>query len=441
MLIPIIDAKERSEYLARIKRPDLWELADSLPPSSVTVPLFGKALKPQETVKAIINKVKQEKDQGLIEIAQVLDNFKGNSLIYTPNKSAYDLVSPDVLSAIRLSIKRIRDFHERQIPQSFFSEEEGIWLGWRIQPVKRAGLYVPGGTAPLVSSLIMTAVPALVAGVEDIIVATPVKDGNLAPEIEVAALELGITQILPVGGAQAIAALAYGTESIKRVDVIAGPGNLFVTLAKKEVYGTVGIDMLAGPSEILIIADDKANPAFLAADLLSQAEHDTEAAAILITTSKDLANKVVAELENQIEVLPRKEFAFQSLQRHGAIILVNDLKEAALIANEIAPEHLEVQLEDADSILPYLTNAGAIFIGEYASEPLGDYILGPNHVLPTSGSARFSSPLSVNTFLKSTSLIKVSQKGYKKVGKEAATLAAIEGLDAHKEAVLRRKKL
>lgn len=440
-LIPIINVKNRDDYLKRIQRPNLTELAESLPPSEITVPLFGRALKPEETVRLIINKVKSEGDKGLIQVAKVLDNYKGDSLIYTPNPEAYNRVSPEVLEAIRLSIKRVKEFHQRQLPQSFFSEEEGISLGFRISPVQRAGLYVPGGTAPLVSSVIMTAVPAIIAGVKELTIATPVKDGRLAPEIEVAALELGIERILPVGGAQAIAALAYGTESVNKVDIIVGPGNLFVTLAKKEVFGVVGIDMLAGPSEILVIADDNANPEIIAADLLSQAEHDKDAAAILVTTSESLGQKVIDELKVQLEQLPRKDYAQASLRDHGAIIIVSDLLEAAEVANEIAPEHLEVQVDDIDSLLPLLENAGAIFVGEYASEPLGDYILGPNHVLPTSQTAKFASALNVNTFLKATSLIKVNKKGYEKVAKEAAVLASIEGLDAHKQSILRREKL
>lgn len=441
MLIPILSVENKEDYLNRLKRPDLGELADSLPSSSVTIPLFGRAMKPEETVRAIIKKVKDEKDQGVKEIAKVLDNFTGESLIYRPSEKAYKKVSCEFISALRTSIARIKSFHQKQLPQSFFTEEEGITLGWRIRPVKRAGLYVPGGTAPLVSSLLMTAIPALVAGVSEIIVATPTKEAGLAPEIEVAALELGINHILPVGGAQAIAALAYGTESTPKVDVIAGPGNLFVTLAKKEVYGTVGIDMLAGPSEILVIADEKADSTLLAADLLSQAEHDKEAAAILVTTSKEIAVNVVGELERQLEQLPRKEYALASLKNHGAAIVVPNLQTAAVIANEIAPEHLEVQVANIDEVLPYLENAGAIFLGSFASEPLGDYILGPNHVLPTSGTARFASPLSVNTFIKASSLLKVNKTGYEKVGPSAAILAEVEGLRAHQEAVLRRQEL
>ncbi len=440
MVVPVIDANKRSEYLTRIKRLDLMELADSLPPSDLCKPLFGKALKPEQTVRAILQKVKAEGDQGLREIAKVLDNFEGESLCLSPNSNAYKKVSSEFLSALRLSIKRVKDFHQRQLPQSFFSEEEGITLGYRLKPVNRTGLYVPGGTAPLISSLVMTAIPALIAGVKEISVATPVKKGLLAPEIEVAALELGIKEILPFGGAQAIAAFAYGTETIKKVDVIAGPGNLFVTLAKKEVYGLVGLDMLAGPSEILIIADGNAKAELLAADLLSQAEHDKDAAAILITTERILAQKVNEELNKQLKNLPRQEYALASLKSHGVIIIANDLQEAAQIANEIAPEHLEVQVNDPEELLPYLENAGAIFLGEFASEPLGDYILGPNHVLPTSGTARFASPLSVSTFIKATSLLKVNKKGYNLFAKQGAILAAAEGLDAHKEAILRREK-
>ncbi|MDD4264408.1 MAG: histidinol dehydrogenase [Firmicutes bacterium] len=438
--IPILNVDSKNAYLQRIIRPSLLDLADSLPPSNVTEPLFGRAMKPEETVRSILKKVKNEGDKGLIEIARVLDNFQGDSLIYTPDRRAYTKVSPSVLNAIRLSIVRVKDFHKRQLPQSFFSEEEGITLGWRVNGVKRAGLYVPGGTAPLVSSVIMTAVPAIIAGVRDITIATPVRGGKLQPEIEVAALELGIDKVLTVGGAQAIAALAFGTESVNKVDVIAGPGNLFVTLAKKEVYGLVGIDMLAGPSEIVVVADETADCKIVAADLLSQAEHDSDAAAVLVTTSDAFALKVKKELEIQLDQLPRKNYAVSSLENHGAIIVTKDLATAVEVVNKIAPEHLEVQVKDLDAVLPLVENAGAIFIGEYASEPLGDYILGPNHVLPTSGTARFSSPLSVQTFLKATSLLKVTKKGYEKVSKEAMDLAEIEGLDAHRLSVLRRQK-
>lgn len=438
--IPILTVEEKSEYLQRIARPSLLDLAESFPPSRATEPIFGKAMKPEEAVRSILRKVRTEGDKGVMEVARVLDNFQGEALIYRPQKTAYDLVAPEVVDAIRLSIERVKDFHRRQFPQSFFSEEEGITLGWRVSSVKRAGLYVPGGTAPLVSSVIMTAVPAIIAGVEDIIIATPVKGGRLQPEIEVAALELGIEKILTVGGAQAIAAMAYGTESVDRVDVIAGPGNLFVTLAKKEVYGLVGIDMLAGPSEILVIADQTADPVLVASDLLSQAEHDTDAAAILVTTSQKLAEAVKGELEKQLEELPRKDYAVSSLENHGALIVAKDLKEAADVANQISPEHLEVQVEDPDQVLPLLENAGAIFIGKYASEPLGDYVLGPNHVLPTSGTARFSSPLSVQTFLKASSLLKVNRQGFLKVKDGAMKIAEVEGLDAHRLSVYRREK-
>lgn len=317
---------------------------------------------------------------------------------------------------------------------------DGAMLGQQITPLDSVGLYVPGGTAAYPSSVIMNAVPAAVAGVKEIImVAPPAKDGSLNPYVLVAASETGVSRIYKVGGAQAVAALAFGTETIPKVDKIVGPGNLFVTLAKKAVYGHCDIDMLAGPSEILILADDSANPRYLAADLLSQAEHDPLASAILITTSREIADAVEEEVDRQLSLLPRKGIASQALERQGLIVVAKDVDAAIEMANLSAPEHLEVAMREPFAMLPKLRHAGAIFLGNYTPEPLGDYYAGPNHVLPTGGTARFYSVLNVETFMKKTSLISYTQTALNKVADDIIRLAEAEGLEAHAEAIRVRK--
>ena len=309
-------------------------------------------------------------------------------------------------------------------------------LGQLIRPLQRVGLYVPGGTAAYPSSVLMNAIPAQVAGVEEIAMVTPPgKDGKINPGVLVAAQELGVTEIYKVGGAQAIAALTYGTETIKPVDKIVGPGNIYVALAKREVFGLVDIDMVAGPSEIVVLADETANAAYVAADLLSQAEHDAMASSVLVTPSRTLAEAVQQEVEQQLVVLPRREIAEKSIRDHGAICVVDSLEQAIDVVNRLAPEHLEVMVEDPMEYVGKLKNAGAIFLGAYSSEPVGDYFAGPNHVLPTNGTARFSSPLNVDDFLKKTSLISYSRQDLLANGKKIVALARQEGLEAHARAI------
>ncbi len=338
----------------------------------------------------------------------------------------------EALEALRLAAGRIADFHRRQKPDDlFYTDQAGLRLGYRWTPVNAAGLYVPGGTAAYPSSVLMNAVPAKVAGVPRLVMVVPSPGGSLNPLVLAAAHIAGVDEIYRIGGAQAIAALAYGTKTIAPVDKIVGPGNAYVAAAKRRVFGRVGIDMIAGPSEILVLADDKNDPAWIAADLLSQAEHDTAAQSILITDSGAFADDVIAALETSLKTLPRAEIARRSWRDYGAVITVGDLEEAVPLIDRLAPEHLELAVDSADSYAEKVTNAGAIFLGRYTPEAVGDYIAGPNHVLPTARSARFSSGLGVPDFLKRTSLIACDSGSLAKVGPAARTLAEAEGLDAH----------
>ena len=342
--------------------------------------------------------------------------------------------------ALNRAVKQIESFHKQQLVKSWISTKRtGTLLGQIVNPVDRAGIYVPGGMGgktPLVSSVLMGAIPAGVAGVKHIAMVTPpTRAGEINPHLLIAAKKVGVNAVYKVGSAWAIAALAYGTETIPKVDVIVGPGNIYVTIAKKIVAGTVGIDMIAGPSEILVIADSTANPAFVAADLLSQAEHDILSSAILVTNSKDTAKAVALAVNEQLAVLERKEIAGKSLARFGAIIVVPDLDTAVELSNRIAPEHLELQIKDPFAYIGQIRNAGAVFMGNYTPEPVGDYIAGPNHVLPTAGTARFSSALSVDNFVKKTSLIQYSREAFEREARDIIRLAEIEGLDAHANAV------
>jgi histidinol dehydrogenase len=399
-----------------------------------------------QTVEQILKRVKREGNRALIELELELDgvSLSAQGLKVTPREieQAYEQVNKKQVEHLREAARRIEAFHQRQLQSSWFTTEApGIILGQLIRPIARVGVYVPGGKASYPSSVLMNIIPARVAGVEDIIICSPpTKDGGIAPGILIAADITGVADIYKLGGAQAVAAMAYGTETIPKVDKIAGPGNIYVSLAKKMVYGQVGIDMLAGPSEILIIADDTAQPAYVAADLLSQAEHDELARPLLITTSEKLAHRVEQELDRQLDGLERKNIALEALENNGMIILVATLDEALELANRIAPEHLELAIADPHAALHRIQHAGAVFLGHYTPEALGDYIAGPNHVLPTGGGARFSSPLGVYDFIKRTSMVYYNQDALTRQGKSAMGLARMEGLEAHAHSVKVRLK-
>jgi histidinol dehydrogenase len=411
-------------------------------------PVFQGATQGQLTaaVAAILAQVRNGGDQALVDLTARFDRVtldkKRLKVAAAEFEAAYQQVAPDFLAAIRQAKANIIAFHTKQLPKDWLDlKEGGMILGQRYQAVGAAGLYVPGGVAgstPLVSSVLMNALPARVAGVERIIICTPPNSQKgVNPYLLVAAAECGITDIYKAGGAQAIAAMAFGTESVKPVEVIVGPGNQYVTEAKRQVFGYVGLDMLAGPSEILIIADADNNPAFIAADLLSQAEHGpvNEAGSFLVTPSAQLAAAVATEVDRQLAGLSRHKTATASLQANGAIVVTADLAEAFELANYTAPEHLELLVAEPWSQLNRIKNAGAVFIGPYATEPIGDYVAGTNHVLPTNGTARFSSGLNVDHFIKRTSIIYYNQTGVNLYGPAAVTVAKVEGLDAHANAV------
>ncbi len=395
----------------------------------------------EERVREILRNVRERGDDALIEYTARFDKAA-----LTPEtlrvseaeiEAAYREVEGDFIRAIQKARDNIAAFHRKQLHNSWLeTAEDGTILGQLLRPLERAGIYVPGGTANYPSSVLMNAVPAQVAGVGEIVmVAPPNSNGKLQASTLVAAAEAGITEIYKLGGAQAIAALAYGTETIRKVDLITGPGNIYVTLAKKMVYGLVNIDMLAGPSEILVIADESANPVYVAADLLSQAEHDVLASAVLLTPSRKLAQTVQQEISRQAAYLSRKEIMTASLRDYSAIIVTRDMDEAVDLANRYAPEHLELSVEAPFEILGKIRNAGAIFLGHYTPEPVGDYIAGPNHVLPTGGTARFYSPLNVDTFMKKSSIISYSSGRLFEQGPDIIKLAETEGLDAHANAI------
>lgn len=394
------------------------------------------------TVAEIIKNVRENGDEALFEYCEKFDKAQLSSLAVTKEEidEALSLVEPEFLEILEKAAKNIRKFHSRQVRNSFIiNDENGIVIGQKIIPVDRAGLYVPGGTAAYPSTVLMDAIPAKIAGCREVVMVTPpTKDGKVNPVILAAAYVAGIDRIFKVGGAQAIAALAYGTQSIPKVDKIVGPGNAFVAEAKKQVFGVVSIDMIAGPSEILIVADGKSNPAYVAADLLSQAEHDKMASAVLVTDSAELARNVSTELEKQIPLLERREIARESIDVNGKIIVANTLDAAIEIANEIAPEHLELCVDNPFDKLDSIRHAGSIFMGRNCPEALGDYFAGPNHTLPTSGTAKFSSPLSVDDFIKKTQYTYYTKDALKKVAFDVAAFAKKEGLTAHaKSAVIR----
>ncbi len=392
-------------------------------------------------VSEILSAVKAEGDQALFAYTKKFDraDIDASNIRVTEEEiqEAYGLVGEEFLRIVRKALSNIRAYHEKQRQYGWFdSRPDGTILGQKVTPLKRAGVYVPGGKAAYPSSVLMNIVPAKVAGVEEVVMTTPPgKDGKISPATLAAAHEAGVDVIYKVGGAQAIAALAYGTQSIPKVDKIVGPGNIYVALAKKAVYGHVSIDAVAGPSEILILADETANPRYVAADLLSQAEHDELASAILVTTSEELAKKVSEEADRFVEELSRAEIIRKSLDNYGHILIARDMDEAVSAANEIASEHLEIQTRNPYEVMTKIRNAGAIFIGEYSSEPLGDYFAGPNHVLPTNGTAKFFSALSVDDFIKKSSIIAYSRDALLEVHEDIEAFARAEHLTAHANSI------
>ena len=395
----------------------------------------------ESRVNDIIQNVREKRDEAIFEYTLKFDGatIDQDNICVTEEeiKEAYEQVDPKLLDVIRKALVNIRDYHAKQKQYSWFdSDESGIILGQKVTPLKTVGVYVPGGKAVYPSSVLMNVIPAKVAGVSNIIMTTPCgKDGKVYPSTLVAAKEAGVDAIYKVGGAQAIAALAFGTESIPKVDKIVGPGNIYVALAKKAVFGYVSIDSIAGPSEIMVLADETANPRFVAADLLSQAEHDEMASAILVTTSETLAEQVSVEVDKFVEVLSRKEIIRKSLDNYGYILVADTMQDAIDTVNEIASEHLELVTKNPFETMTKIRNAGAIFIGEYSSEPLGDYFAGPNHVLPTNGTAKFFSPLSVDEFIKKSSIISYSREALEPVYKDIVQFAECEKLTAHANSI------
>ncbi len=395
----------------------------------------------EERVSEIIEKVRSDRDSAVFSYTRQFDGAEINEENVRVSKEeideAYHIVDEKLIAVMKKSLKNIRTYHEKQKQYSWFdSRTDGVLLGQKVTALARAGVYVPGGTAAYPSSVLMNVLPAKVAGVERIVMATPCnREGKVNPATLTAADLAGVDEIYKVGGAQAIAALAFGTESIPKVDKIVGPGNIYVALAKKAVFGHVSIDSIAGPSEILVLADDGANPRYVAADLLSQAEHDELASAILITTSQTLAEEVSREVENFTKDLSRKEIIEKSLENYGYILVAENLEEAIETVNEIASEHLEILTEDPFQVMMKIKNAGAIFLGEYASEPLGDYFAGPNHVLPTNGTAKFFSPLGVDDFIKKSSIISYSRESLEPIYKDIVQFAESEQLTAHANSI------
>ena len=399
----------------------------------------------EETVAEILRNVRERGDAALREYTEKFDHASPESLIVTPEemREAQEQTDPAFLAVLEKAAANIRKFHSRQVRNSFIiNDEPGIIMGQKVIPVDRAGLYVPGGTAAYPSTVLMDVIPAKIAGVKEVIVATPPgRNGKINPAILAAASTAGADRIVKVGGAQAIAALAFGTESVPKADKIVGPGNAFVAEAKRQVYGTVSIDMIAGPSEILVAADGKSDPAHLAADLLSQAEHDRMASAVLVTDSQALAEAVRDELERQLPLLERCEIARESIDRNGKIIVADDLRTVIEIANEIAPEHLELCVDNPFDLLDGIRHAGSVFLGRNCPEALGDYLAGPNHTLPTQGTARFSSPLSVDDFVKKTQYTYYTREALAAVAKDVAAFAEKEGLTGHARSALIRTEM
>ena len=395
----------------------------------------------EPVVKEIIQRVQKEGDKAILEYTKRFDGLEltqeAMEISYQQLEQAYNSIEEDVRIALEVAHERIKKFHEHQLERSFISEEEGILLGTRVLPLERVGIYVPGGKAAYPSTVLMNTVPAVVAGVEEVIMVSPKPN----PYTLAAAFIAGVSRVYQIGGAQAIAGLAFGTETLPKVDKIVGPGNIYVALAKKLLYGVVDIDMVAGPSELLVIADGSVDPSWTAADLLSQAEHDELAGAFLVTTDEEYAKEVSHWVEKLLRGFPREDIARKSMERFGTAFVVEDLYQACEVANYIAPEHLEVLTQDPFSLLPYIKHAGAVFLGKYATEPLGDYVLGPNHTLPTGGTARFFSTLGVYHFVKRSSVIYVSAEGFERVADYAESIAKAEGLYAHYYALRVRREV
>lgn len=393
----------------------------------------GNTLKVEEIVKKILLEIRANGDKAVIKYTERFDSLKLQELRIRPSeiRKHASIAERSVLEALDLAGKRIRSFHEMQKEESWSFSQNDTVLGQIIKPLERVGVYVPGGKASYPSTVLMNVIPAQVAGVKEIVVCVPTPRNEVNPYVMAMIDKLGIKEVYRIGGAQAIAAMAYGTETIRKVDKIVGPGNIYVATAKRLVFGVVDIDMIAGPSEILIIADKSANPDFIASDLLSQAEHDELASSILVTDSATLAKNVKKNLALQLKMLERKEIAERSLRDYGAIIITEKIKDAVELANEIAPEHLEVMTEEPEKLLPMIKNAGAIFLGKWTPEPIGDYVAGPNHTLPTGGTARFFSPLGVYDFVKRMSLLKFSKEGFRELASAVMDIAQIEGLTAH----------
>lgn len=396
-----------------------------------------------DIVSEIIRNVRVDGDEAVFAYTEKFDRviLESMEVTQTEIQEAFESVDKQFLSVLKCAAENIRDFHKNQIRSGFITHRRGVTLGQKITPIEKVGIYVPGGTASYPSTVLMDTIPAKIAGCRQIVMVTPPNiNGKISPAILVAAKIAGVDRIFKVGGAQAIAALAYGTQSIPRVDKIVGPGNAFVAEAKRQVFGQVAIDMIAGPSEILIVADGKSDPVHVAADLLSQAEHDKLASAVLVTDSRDLALAVQAELERQIPLLPRSQIARQSIDDHGKIIVAENLNVVIDIANELAPEHLELMVDNPFDYLDSICNAGSIFMGRYCPEALGDYYAGPNHTLPTSGTARFSSPLSVDDFVKRSQFTYYTKEALSNCAEDVAYFARQEGLEAHARSALTRNK-
>ena len=434
--------QEEIEKLLTKKAFDEIELPPKIRESNKKI--FGEDFTASELVRKIVNDVRKIGDAAVIDYTKKFDGVELSAENFQVTEQEFldaeKIADKKIVESLQRAAENIFSYHREQLPKSWITYRgENSILGQAIIPLEKVGVYVPGGTAAYPSSVLMNVIPAKVAGVEEIIMCVPAREGKINPYVLIAAKIAGADKIFKIGGAQAIAAMAFGTEKISRVQKITGPGNIFVTLAKKEVFGHCDIDMLAGPSEILIVADEKANPIYAAADMLSQAEHDPLACSILITTSESLAEKISAEVEKQLEKLPRKEIAEASIKNNGLIIVAKNLDEAIYFANFSAPEHMELLVSEPFKLLPKIKNAGAIFLGEFSPEPLGDYFAGPNHVLPTGGTAKFYSVLNVETFLKRTSLISYTQKDLLNSAEDIIRLAQAEGLDAHAEAVKIRK--
>ena len=400
----------------------------------------GRAI--EQSVRRILDDVRKDGDSAVLRYTKGFDFAGTTQLSVSPREVSCYAARADkkIIRALKTSAKRIKAFHERQREESWSFTEDGALLGQVIRPIERVGVYIPGGKASYPSTVLMNVIPAQVAGVKEIALCVPAPQGEMNPCVMAAIQLLGVREVWRIGGAQAIGAMAYGTKTVKKVDKIVGPGNIYVATAKKMVFGMVDIDMIAGPSEILIIADNAADPVFVAADLLSQAEHDELASSVLITDSQQVAGSVLAELQAQLDALKRRKIAQKSLEAYGAIIITKDLHKAAEIANRIAPEHLEIMTERPQRMLPLIRNAGAIFLGKWTPEALGDYAAGPNHTLPTGGTARFSSPLGVYDFIKRSSILKFSKKGFSNLAETVRRIADAEGLEAHGNTVRVRER-